>query len=468
MTRLVESRQHYYLEEEALLDLGEQLDLDTMAGTLEQVSLMEGIPALVSRTVHVVVLILTQMNTESGETNNEADAVTTPFVDAVTSKLKVQVKAMQEEVALMATKLQDSMTEAVTALQAQMEAIAEKTLEGMHVAVQGISESMVKLAEMSTNYCDALLHQPSQAGLPSIPRFPHLAPRLKAREGIKSRQILVDFDSGQGQAPFSDDSIAMLKGRFNGVLQGDEGVSGHKTRAVSRLRNGSVLMELDSEEVVTRFAEGAVHKQFLEKLHLAATIKPRLDQVLVQFILLSFQPDREADLHEMEEANNFKASGIVRAHWVKPAARRKPSQTCGHLILSFQSPQFTNNTLAHGLIIEHKKVYTKKCKQEPLRCLKCHGWGHIVDSCEAPKDICGTCALQHHTTMCTIGENPWCMLCKVSGHSSWDCCCPIFQQKCHELSEKIDDNSMPYFPTHKTWTQVMEPPWSALIPQNRA
>ena len=47
-----------YLEEEALLDLGEQLDLDTLAGTLVQVSLMEGIPALVSRAVRAVALIL--------------------------------------------------------------------------------------------------------------------------------------------------------------------------------------------------------------------------------------------------------------------------------------------------------------------------------------------------------------------------------------------------------------------------
>ena len=123
--------------------------------------------------------------------------------------------------------------------------------------------------------------------------------------------------------------------------------------------------------------------------------------------------------------------------------------------------------LAHSLIVEHKKVYAEKCKWEPLRCLKCHGWGHIAASCEAPKDICGTCTLQHRTAMCTNGENPRCVSCKVSGHSSWDHRCPVFQQKCHELNEKIDDNSMPYFPTQEAWTQVMEPPRLAPIPQNK-
>ena len=54
------------------------------------------------------------------------------------------------------------------------------------------------------------------------------------------------------------------------------------------------------------------------------------------------------------------------------------------------------------------------------------------------------------------------MSCKAPGHASWDRRCPIFQQKCHELNEKINDNNMPYFPTLETWMQVMEPPQSAL------
>ena len=271
----------------------------------------------------------------------------------------------------------------------------------------------------------------------------------------------MDFNSDQGQAPFSDDPIMVLKGKFNEALQDDEGVSRHKTRAVSRLRNSSMLMELDSEEVVAWFADWAVCVQFLKKLHPAAVIKPRLYQVLVQFILLTFQPDRVADLCEIEEANSIDDGRIVRARWIKLVARCKPSQTCGHLILSFQSPQSTNDALAYGLVIGHKKVYVEKCKREPLQCLKCHGWGHIAVSCEAPREICGTCTLQHHTTTCTNGDNPWCMSCKAPRHASWDRHCPIFQQKCHELNKKINDNNMPYFPTLEPWTQVMEPPWSA-------
>ena len=86
------------------------------------------------------------------------------------------------------------MMEAATAFQTQMDTMAEKTLEGLHVAAQGIIESTVKLTEMSTNYHNAL-------------HFTHLTPRLKAREGIKSWQGLVDFESDQGQVPFTDNPL---------------------------------------------------------------------------------------------------------------------------------------------------------------------------------------------------------------------------------------------------------------------
>ena len=94
-----------YLEEEALLDPGEQLNLDTLVGTLVQVSMMEDTPASVSRTIHAVALILAQMNTEPGKSDNKVDTISTSLADTVASKLEAQVRAMQEEAVLVATKL---------------------------------------------------------------------------------------------------------------------------------------------------------------------------------------------------------------------------------------------------------------------------------------------------------------------------------------------------------------------------
>ena len=52
----------------------------------------------------------------------------------------------------------------------------------------------------------------------------------------------------------------MLKGRFNKALQDIEDANEHKTRAISCLWNGSMLMELDSEEAVTWFAGVVTHR----------------------------------------------------------------------------------------------------------------------------------------------------------------------------------------------------------------
>ena len=54
-----------YLEEEALIDPGERIDMDGMAGTLIQLSVMEGTLVPVGLTVCVVALILVHMKMES-------------------------------------------------------------------------------------------------------------------------------------------------------------------------------------------------------------------------------------------------------------------------------------------------------------------------------------------------------------------------------------------------------------------
>ena len=117
-----------------------------------------------------------------------------------------------------------------------------------------------------------------------------------------------------------------------------------------------------------------------------------------------------------------------------------------------------NDVLAHSLFICQKKVYVEKCKKEPLHCLKCHGWGHIARDCSAASNTCGTCAQCHRTDTCKNSARPHCVSCRTAGHASWDRACPVFQRKCNEMNDRLEDNSMPYFPTAELWTQAREPP----------
>ena len=70
----------------------------------------------------------------------------------------------------------------------------------------------------------------------------------------------------------------------------------HKTRAVSRLQNGSILMELDGTQAVDWFAQDIIWKQFLEGLPPGIVIKHHNFHVVVHYILLIFRPEKEVDL----------------------------------------------------------------------------------------------------------------------------------------------------------------------------
>ena len=135
-------------------------------------------------------------------------------------------------------------------------------------------------------------------------------------------------------------------------------------------------MELASEEAVAWFWDVGVREKFPAKFHPEARIKSRDYHVIAQFVPLTFWPDRAADIQEVEEINGMDKGDSIRARWIKPVARWVPHQTCGHAIFTLQTPQAANEVLVNGLFVQQKKIYTEKCKREPLRCLRCHGWGH--------------------------------------------------------------------------------------------
>src|SRR6266481_3540623 len=113
-------------------------------------------------------------------------------------------------------------------------------------------------------------------------------------------------------------------------------------------------------------------------------------------------------------------SSILQARWIKPPHRWSQGQTCVHAIFVISNPAAANKVLMDGLLVCQKHIYAEKCKKEPMRCLKCHGWGHLSYDCMQQYDTCGTCAGRHCTPDCKDSRWPRCVSCQTVGHPSWD------------------------------------------------
>ena len=197
-----------------------------------------------------------------------------------------------------------------------------------------------------------------------------------------------------------------------------------------------------------------------------AQFKKRNHLVIAFYIPLNLNTDSPGHMKEIEEVNNILPGTLVNLHWIKPPARRAPTQTCSHLVLTFADPDTANRAKTTGLIICNKRVSVSKYKKEPIRYLKCQGWNHITAECILNVDICGTCAVRgHHTSACSNTNATHCRSCGTDDHTSWARDCPTFIRKCQEYDTKHLENDLPYYPSSEPWT------WSTSVlppdPANR-
>ena len=150
-----------FLEEEGLVDPDEAPDIAAMVSTLIQISMLQDTPVMVSNTVHAVTLVLVQIK---------------PEVDN-----KVMFGAMEKKVEGMIGR---AMAKALELL--------EKVGNSAKAKLKSASTAVVALATQVTmttaSYRDTL-----QSALNPVAGANTLNIRVWAREGIKTRQILVDM-----------------------------------------------------------------------------------------------------------------------------------------------------------------------------------------------------------------------------------------------------------------------------------
>ena len=206
-----------------------------------------------------------------------------------------------------------------------------------------------------------------------------------------------------GCKPLTEVSNTDLVHSTNGALEGLDSCVGHKVVSTRRLNNGGILLEMNSDAASGWINSPDNRASFLECFPLDATVKERAFSLVVQFVPLHFRLDKDREVRQVEEDNSLPVGVILHVRWIKLPHRRVLDQTCSHAIFVVSKPDTTNKILTHCLIVHQKHVYAEKCKKEPTRCLKCHGWGHLSYDCAQPFDMCGTCAGRHRMASCKEG-----------------------------------------------------------------
>ncbi len=287
------------------------------------------------------------------------------------------------------------------------------------------------------------------------------------RSRRKARQVLLDGKEG-GEEELAGLAEKVLVEKANIALELMDGNDAKEERAfksVTKLRNGGILYEMDSEESANWIRKPTNRSEFLKKFGTETEIRDRNHHVLIDFVPCATDVSM-IGMEGIERENGWSGGVIADAKWMRPVALRKPGQKVALLRLTCQSTKTANLLIEQGIVIQGRKLKARVLEVEPKRCLKCQHYGknHLANACPDEKDTCGTCAGEHRTTNCGEKDpnNHKCVNCRDKGnrddHPSWDRLCPTYLEYKKRIDDKKPESKYIYYPTEDpaTWITTNE------------
>ena len=199
---------------------------------------------------------------------------------------------------------------------------------------------------------------------------------------------------------------------------------GHVGSCVLR-RNGSLIVELGS-------VEESLHAQSISELTFSAReggakvekrisvdIQPQQARSLSQGIISCRQLK---GMSNVEICEGLEEAGVVEA--------RRLGKT-NAVVLSFSTA-----TLPNHVYIGYLSVPVRTFVPDPLRCFRCHRFGHGSAACRS-QARCGRCGEPEHGKECNAVEK--CPNCN-GNHSAWDRKCSEFLRESEIVSIKVSRN----------------------------
>ena len=246
------------------------------------------------------------------------------------------------------------------------------TAKDLESKVVRVNDSTDKLASTTKSYRDAILAKPSS------PNRTAVDPKVLDGVDRRARQILIGYSDAGDNATLQT-SLSELKDKANRIVIDMDDPTRPESitiENVSRTRDGSLLLLLNSKEATDWLREPDVEDKFLDKFAIGACFRDRSYHVILRWVPITFDPISRPHHREIEEMNGLPDQSIQKARWIKPVNRRRSGQTKAHATLTFNSADVANCAIKSGLDICGIRVRTERTKQEPLQCLKCRGWEH--------------------------------------------------------------------------------------------
>ena len=391
------------------------------------------------------------------------EQISARMMEAIARKVESKLETVLDSGMLKMSDMVDSVVANQKDLQKAAEKLTDNTetlqrmAQEMGCSAKEASATTEQLASTVSSYKEALLTAGNalpRAGTKQMATT-NEDPRLTRDLDRKSRQILVEI----GREVIEGKSATEIKEKMEAVLNGMDLTppEGAKIQEINKLRNGGVIIQLETKEAADWLREPFNKHAFTGNLDTNVYIKERTYPIVVPRVPITFDPLNQDHLREVEGANNLAPNTVCKARWIKPIYRRHPKQLVAYATLTLSSASEANRLIRDGMNICSNRTYPKRLKYEPKQCMKCRKWGHFAAECHAKADTCGTCRENHFTKDCTDNEKRYCVACKATDHASWDRSCPEFRKKSAHFDELHPENALTYFPTEESWTLTARP-----------
>ena len=376
-------------------------------------------------------------------------------------EIQEEVSSLRKGIRADLSKFQDNLTVQLNGITSTVNITLESSEKALKVSkeIKGNTEDIISKIGKVTNIADKITDTTQSyhdvLAARQMPTHKAIAdPKILGDMDCRAKQILIDTYSDEGNATL-EKSLTELIAKANKVLDGMSDASKPekvKVKAVLKTKKNAVLLTLNSKEAVNWIREIGNEMTFADAFSKGVHIREREYILVAPRIPLTFKPENQTYLREIEEANSLPSHIIRKARWIKPTGHRQEGQIHVHALLSITLVNIANKLIKDSLGICSSLIRPMKQKREPIQCMKCRRWGHFADKCPESEDTCSTCGDKHHTSVCTNSSKRYCVSCGINSHASWDRSCPEFIRHCAVLDASNPANSMPFFPAEEDWT----------------